>query len=316
VRDLRIEPEWSVDRASRVRHAIARRAAVHRTVRTMTWVVATLALLVATLVRVRRPDEPVAVTTPATATPTPTTPPESTVTALSDGTNVARVGERAYALHAGGARFVVAHDASHPFTVRARDVVIEDVGTVFTVAYTPADRIVVEVESGSVRIHSGLAITDLGAGQRIEVAATVAPDAPAALSPVAPAPIVAKHDVDVVGALLRAADSSRAEGRPEDAVQPLRTVMREHASDARAGVAAFTLGRLLDELHQPSEAADAFASARLRGGPMAEDALAHEVMARARAGEVDKARVLADEYLRLHPQGDRAREVSKFGSTR
>jgi hypothetical protein len=69
---------------------------------------------------------------------------------------------------------------------------------------------------------------------------------------------------------------------------------------------------LLDELGRPREAADAFARARASGGPLAEDALARQVEAASRAGDMAKGRELAREYLRLFPKGRRAKAVSRF----
>jgi transmembrane sensor len=92
--------------------------------------------------------------------------------------------------------------------------------------------------------------------------------------------------------------------------------LREHAADARAPLAAFTLGRvLLTELHRPREAAAAFASARALApsGAFAEDALAREVEAWAKAGEVAQARARAEEYLRLYSRGRRADVVKVLG---
>jgi transmembrane sensor len=90
--------------------------------------------------------------------------------------------------------------------------------------------------------------------------------------------------------------------------------VRAHASDPRAGLASFTLGRvLLDELGRPREAADAFARARAAGGPLAEDALAREVEATSRAGDTAKSRELARAYQHLYPHGRRAKAVSRFG---
>src|SRR4029078_6965903 len=128
--------------------------------------------------------------------------------------------------------------------------------------------------------------------------------------------------------LLLAADAARLSGHPTEAVPYLDSVLRGHARDPRASVAAlrrghalvaaaclaaFPLGRvLLAELGRPSEAVDAFALARSSGGPLAEDALAREVEALARAGDVTRSRELALLYRRLYPNGRRAKAVSRF----
>lgn len=113
-----------------------------------------------------------------------------------------------------------------------------------------------------------------------------------------------------------ASDVARLSGHASDAVDPLRRVMRDHASDPRAPLGAFTLGRvLLDELGRPAEAATAFARARslAPGGPLEEDALAREVEAWSRAGDTNKAREAADLYLATFPSGRRLHSVRRFG---
>src|SRR5262249_23004104 len=82
---------------------------------------------------------------------------------------------------------------------------------------------------------------------------------------------------DEPGELLLAADVARLSGHPARAIEALQRVVEKHASDSRAPLAAFTLGRtLLDQLGRPREAATAFATARRLEprGAMAQDALA------------------------------------------
>src|SRR5262249_40185775 len=101
--------------------------------------------------------------------------------------------------------------------------------------------------------------------------------------------------------LLMAADVARLSHHAADAVEPLGRLVRDHAHDPRAPLGAFTLGRvLLEELGRPRAAAAAFLDvARLApDGPLVPDALAREVEAWSRAGEVDRARARAEEYLR------------------
>ncbi|MBL9037299.1 MAG: hypothetical protein JNG84_02180 [Archangium sp.] len=116
--------------------------------------------------------------------------------------------------------------------------------------------------------------------------------------------------------LLLAADVARLSRHPAEAVATLRKMLDRHARDARAPLAAFTLGRvLLDELGQPTEADDAFALARSLSptGPLADDALAREVEARSRGGDMSTARQLAEAYLQRLPNGPRARLVRHYG---
>lgn len=121
---------------------------------------------------------------------------------------------------------------------------------------------------------------------------------------------------DEPGDLLLAADVARLGGHPADAVKYLQRVVSDHAGDARAPLAAFTLGRvLLDDLGRPRAAAQAFATAlRLApNGPMAQDALAREVEAWSHAGESALAHERAEQYMKQFPNGRRAAAVRRFG---
>ncbi len=120
---------------------------------------------------------------------------------------------------------------------------------------------------------------------------------------------------DAPAELLLASDVARLSGHPADAVPLLERVLQDHVSDARAPLAAFTLGRvLLDELHRPGEAARAFASAEQLSpdGPLAEDALGREVEAWAKAGNRIEAHARAESYLARYPNGRREALVRKF----
>jgi len=116
--------------------------------------------------------------------------------------------------------------------------------------------------------------------------------------------------------LLLASDVARLSGHPTEAVDPLKRILRDHPSDPRAPLAAFTLGRvLLDELGRPADAAAAFsrALALAPGGPLEEDALAREVEAFSRAGDPDRAHEVAETYVSRFPAGRRLRSVQRFG---
>jgi len=121
---------------------------------------------------------------------------------------------------------------------------------------------------------------------------------------------------DDSGALLDAADAARLSGHPQAAVTYLRKVLDQHRQTPVAPLAAFTLGRvLLERLGQPSEAADAFATARKLApfGSLAQDALAREVEAWSKAGYPDQAYRRAREYVERYPQGRRLRAVQLYG---
>ncbi len=123
-------------------------------------------------------------------------------------------------------------------------------------------------------------------------------------------------DVHSPDDLLLWADVARLSHHAAEAVAPLEKLVEVHADDPRAPLAAFTLGRvLLEHLGSPREAARAFARAQALDptGPLSEDALAREVEAWSRAGEVARARERAREYLARYPNGGRTRSVRRFG---
>ncbi len=116
--------------------------------------------------------------------------------------------------------------------------------------------------------------------------------------------------------LLMAADVARLSGHPRQAVPYLERVLTQFRRDSRAPVAAFSLGRILmTSLGSPAKAALRFAEVRslAPSGSLAEDALAREVEAWNLAGQFDRARQRAQEYMRLYPQGSRAASVRKYG---
>ena len=142
---------------------------------------------------------------------------------------------------------------------------------------------------------------------------------PAAVAAPAPMPVTRVVPTAVapdIEALMRSADAARRAGRPAQAVPYLRRLLRDHPADARAPLAAFTLGRiLLAELGQPTEAADAFALSRRLAprGPMASHALAREVEAAARGGDAARARRLAATYVADYPAGPHLAAVRRHG---
>jgi transmembrane sensor len=120
-----------------------------------------------------------------------------------------------------------------------------------------------------------------------------------------------------VADLLAVADVARLSGHPGDAVVPLARVVREHADDPRAPLAAFMLGRLeLDALGDAPGAEDSFRRAIALGVPsgLLEDAYARLVEACARAGDRHGARLAAAEYAARFPRGSRASVVQRWVS--
>lgn len=115
-----------------------------------------------------------------------------------------------------------------------------------------------------------------------------------------------------VADLMLAADAARFSGNSLRAIAFLREVRTAHGQDPRAGLAAFTEGRiLLLQLGRPREAATAFSAARSISPrtALAEDALAREVEAHSRAGDSSRAETLGRRYLELYPEGRRMAAV-------
>jgi transmembrane sensor len=205
--------------------------------------------------------------------------------------------------------------------VRAGNVTVTVIGTIFSVELV-ADRVGVSVEKGSVEVDWGVGQKRLLAGERgwfppLVVTGTPEPAAPdpsgspdnsatSADSSSIPPPVTGAKE------LLGEVDAVRSQGQPERAVTLLRQILREHPSDPRAPLAAFTLGRLLlNELGRPHEAAAAFQIVRQKApaSQFAEDALAREVEAWKRASEDERARARALVYLEQYPAGRHARRV-------
>jgi transmembrane sensor len=272
----------------------------------------------------------------------PAMPPPNRVLRLADGsravsldssTEISLIEEHAdrvaLSLSRGRGYFDVTHRSTRNLVVRAGDVTITVLGTAFTVERV-ADRVGVSVERGVVRVEWGArsALVHEGESGWYPPLVVTAPGDPSGTAEeAAPAHPVralknpssherptapATSKTEKAGELLLAADNARLAGHPAQGVEFLRELLREHADDRRAPLAAFTLGRmLLIELHQPNEAAAAFAESRRLSprGTFAEDAMAREIEALRTAGRTVEARALAREYLHAYPNGRRAAAV-------
>lgn len=245
----------------------------------------------------------------------------------------------------GGARFQVVPNHTRTFEVRAGDVRVRVLGTTFSVQQLPAGQTQVLVEHGRVEVAwlGGATVLQAGQGGVFPPSATTeeadVPDDSATASKPAPPPPPSARPAgsapgtdgwrkdaragdygrayeelntkgadavrDDAGDLMLAADIARLSGHPEESLRPLRAVCERHAGDRRAPVAAFTLGRVLDDLGRPADAAAAFQKARVLwpAGPLTEDALSREADAWLRAGRPDGARTAAGAYIDRYPKG-------------
>jgi len=235
-------------------------------------------------------------------------------------------------LRRGGATFDVTPGGPRRWIIEAGDTRVEVIGTRFSVKRTQAG-VEVRVERGVVEVHdpSLAQVARLTAGESLRVpAGRPTGDAPEAEATSAragegPTPsetngeharVSAAHRTRPAQAaamstdeLMRRADVARRAGRFRDAAPLLARVVETDPGDARAAVAAFSLGRLrLDRLGAPGDAAESFAFVRthLRAGALVEDATALEARARERSGARARARDLARLYLSRFPGGRHA----------
>jgi ferric-dicitrate binding protein FerR (iron transport regulator) len=214
----------------------------------------------------------------------------------------------------GAARFEVVPRPGRRFRIWVGAVYVEVIGTIFTVERLPAG-VRVSVERGAVKVVSGdneMRLSE-GTAEVVPFAAVEAAEKPRerAQKPTSRADVPR----DEVGALLRASESARRSGHPEDALVFLERLLDHHPRDPRAAYAAFILGRvLLEELRRPGQAAAAFARVAALDAktPLVQDALAREVESWARAGDLARARDRARAYLARYPDGRRADEVRRY----
>lgn len=250
----------------------------------------------------------------------------------------------------GGYRFDVAKKSGRTFQIKVADVRVEVMGTQFVVERLDVVHARVSVLSGRVRVAHDNARAELGDGEsRVfpeEDSTRIAVDSPGVQDPsnsptpdpparaAAPKPkwiaLAQSGDFDAAytamkrsrdaarspAELMLAADAARLSRHASDAVAPLERLLTDYPNDARAPLAAFTLGRVqLDDLGRPREAARSFARARLLGpsGPIAEDALAREVESLSRSGDLARSQEAAATYLAKYPKGIHVRSVNRFG---
>jgi transmembrane sensor len=134
-------------------------------------------------------------------------------------------------------------------------------------------------------------------------------NANASAKPIAPSP-----PVDGPRELLARATEARSAGRPRDAAIALDALRKHHRSDARAGLAAFELGRVrMDALNDPAGAAEAFADAiaLAPSAPFREDAEARRIEALDAMPDRARCERARDAYLARFPSGLHARQVAQ-----
>ena len=257
----------------------------------------------------------------------------------------------------GRARFDVHPGGPRRWSIEAGLATVEVVGTRFTVTRTPGE-VVIEVEHGIVLVR-GERVPDrvqrLTGGQRLVSRTGTRYRPPRRRRPLFPTPsrpddrtreapaeptwhaLADKGSYaeayDTLGAkgieaqvsranleqLLALADVARLSGHPGDAVQPLRRIVAEYASDPRAALAAFTLGRLhLDELGSPATAVRDFREAigLKLANALLEDAYLRWIEAAAKAGDSAEVRNAYDRYRARFPNSTRQGTAERWAGKR
>ena len=108
-----------------------------------------------------------------------------------------------------------------------------------------------------------------------------------------------------VDELFQLADAARFSGHATDAVAPLLAIVEKSQNRSKAGLAAYTLGRVyLDKLSMPKKAAAAFEKALALGipGALREAAMANRIKALWLLNDNRRAS-LAKAYLERYPEG-------------
>ncbi len=111
--------------------------------------------------------------------------------------------------------------------------------------------------------------------------------------------------------LFTLADVARLSGHPGEAVLPLGKIIAQYPTDSRAGLAAYTLGKLyLRQLSDPAAAVDLFEQAERLGLPRAleESAAANRVRALISSDD-PRARAAAETFLQKYPNSRYAAQV-------
>jgi tetratricopeptide (TPR) repeat protein len=146
-----------------------------------------------------------------------------------------------------------------------------------------------------------------------------APEAPSTAAIDAPRPSAApatRAEPAVAGAreLFDLGNAARRAGDAAGAARAYEQLLEHHGGDARAGLAAFELGRLrMDRLGDVHGAIQALqrAVALAPGAGFREDAMARLVDAYAAAGALERCRSAQSAYLESYPSGVRASAVAR-----
>jgi ferric-dicitrate binding protein FerR (iron transport regulator) len=279
--------------------------------------------------------------------------PDGSTLALAEHTDARVValhaGEVRVRLVRGSVECEVVHDPNRRFVVEVGTVEVVVKGTRFTVSSgarssgaasdmvgVAPEQLVVSVARGLVEVRQppDRVLALLGAGQRwssdgppptapmeVEAASPLesepeseAPAPPAATQPPKRGPAPQKERPGGASRLFEQADAARLSGQSQRAAAAFDELRQRYPTDARAGYAAFMLGRIrLDTLDDADGAAEAFAFAIAHpaDGFFLEDAKARQVEALDRAGRKHECRAARERFLKEHPGALRANSVAQ-----
>jgi TolA-binding protein len=244
----------------------------------------------------------------------------------------------------GSAHFDVTHVPGRTFFVKSGSVTIRVVGTRFSVTTAPlpgGQRITVAVDEGVVEAESGPGAepTRVRAGETWSTVQTTEPTAtkpevvPRPASSETPGAKATEPSASVgavehrAGAaspehaakteptaqeLFESANAARQAGDARDAAASYEALLHRHPTDARAGLAAFELGRLkMDQLGDTRGAVAALQSAvaTAPSSGFREDALARLARAYGTLGKVESCERMRSAYLASYPNGVHASAV-------
>ena len=232
---------------------------------------------------------------------------------------------------AGSVEYDVTPRPERLFVVHVGSARVEVLGTAFRIDRSEHS-VHVAVTRGRVRVVHDSSSAELAAGEEVTLATPQPPRPPQPpAQPPAAAGAVPVEQVPAAGAassqpatsgqsaglgatpsaaeLFLRADEARSAGDTAGALRYLRELLRAHPKDGRASLARFTIGRLESARGNSAAAAEAFEGC---GAALNGEALAEAALARAAAGQPERARALALRYRAQFPSGPRSAALEKL----
>lgn len=262
---------------------------------------------------------------------------DTVVRSLPSATNTS------YELTRGEATFVVKEPLPKPLTIQVRDLVVKDIGTVFSVAMQPNKTVIVSVSEGLVQVNGPGVDVFINAGQTRRfpwgsqqiAPAVVAARRPTAvrIPPVPPAPAVpATEPAPMAPRWVELAELKhyqeafvhlQAEDPPEDTLSPAELLLAADAArlSRHERQALPYLNNYLKRFGQQNDvplvqftlgkvlmSVGQYAQAAetfelIQDGTLAQESFVRAIEARLRAGDRQSAQALAQKYARRFPQG-------------